>query len=350
MADLNLKIPAVEKLIDYAASGIGAVAGPMVARRQAQAAADAARIDAQGQADAARIDAQGQADVMRIQARGQADSMNLIASAQAEARNHLTIGEQLIQGEITLRKEIESRLTFQEQKRQNNIGAVVGLAADALDDKEVQNHEPDHDWVARFFSDVQDVTSEHMQRIWAKILAGEVEAPGRTSLHTLSILKNMTQRDAKLFEEVSRFIFDDFILNEKTYTSGILGFPTLKNMLDLESYGLLNATGSVAKHYNISPEGIVIPSGKIAYRISTKNITFHKEYTLTIPGFPLSLQGSELYHNIKFDIDKEYLHVISKFLNDNGSFSLEYAEILQKLGEHVRIGPLITVEPSRNDK
>lgn len=329
MADLNLKIPAVEKLLEFVASGIGAVGGPLLARWKASREADA----------------------MRIKARGQADSLSLIANAQAEARNHLATGEQLIQGETTIGGgEIESRLTFQEQKRQNNIGAVVELAADELDDKEVQNHEIDHDWVARFFSDVQDVTSEHMQRIWAKILAGEVETPGRTSLHTLSILKNMTQRDAKLFEEVSSFIFNDFILNEKTYTSGILGFPTLKNMLDLESYGLLNATGSVAKHYNISPEGIIIPGGKIAYRISTKNITFHKEYTLTIPGFPLSLQGSELYHNIEFDINKEYLHVISKFLNNNGPFSLEYAKILQKLGEHVRIGPLITVEPSRNDK
>lgn len=216
MVDLNLKVPAVEKLIDYAASGIGAVAGPMVARRQARAAADVARIEAQGQADA-----------MRIQARGQADSMNLITSAQAEARNHLATGEQLIQVETTLRKEIESRLTFQEQKRQNNIGAVVELAANELDDKDVQNHEIDHDWVARFFSDVQDVTSEHMQRIWAKILAGEVETPGRTSLHTLSILKNMTQRDAKLFEEVSRFVFYDFILNKKHIQMEFLDFlPT----------------------------------------------------------------------------------------------------------------------------
>ena len=321
MSDLNLKIPAVEKLLELVASGIGAVGGPLLARWKASR-----------EADAARIKAQGEAEIMRIKAQGHADSMNLIANAQAEARNHLEAYEQSSQGEITLRDEIESRLTFQEQKRQNNIGAVVGLAANELNDKEVQNHEIDHDWVARFFSDVQDVTSEHMQRIWAKILSGEVETPGRTSLHTLSILKNMTQRDAKLFEEVSRFVFDGFILNAETYTNGILEFPTLKNMLDLESYGLLNADNSVAKQYDISPEGHVLPIGKIAYRIFNRDSTLHKKCRLTVPGFLLSPQGLELYRNIEPDVNEEYFHAISKFLNDNGSFSLEYAEILQKSG------------------
>ena len=31
MVDVNLKAPAVEKLLDYTASGIGAVAAPMLA-------------------------------------------------------------------------------------------------------------------------------------------------------------------------------------------------------------------------------------------------------------------------------------------------------------------------------
>ena len=29
--DVNIKVPALEKLLDYAASGIGSVAGPMLA-------------------------------------------------------------------------------------------------------------------------------------------------------------------------------------------------------------------------------------------------------------------------------------------------------------------------------
>ena len=251
MADLNLKVSAVEKLLEFVVSGIGAVGGPLLARWKANR-----------EAAAARIEAQGQADVMRIKAQGQADSMALIASAQAEAQNEFSIADTSIQGKMDIGNEIELRLAFQEQKRQSNIGSVVGLAADELGDKEVQNHDLDHDWVARFFSDVQDVTSEHMQRIWAKILAGEVETPGRTSLHTLSILKNMTQSDAVLFSKMSEFVFYNFILNKPEYTNGIIEFPPLSLFIEMENYGLLNSDTMLQRIIEIPPEGYALVMGK----------------------------------------------------------------------------------------
>ena len=336
MVDLNLKISAVKKLLEFVASGIGAVGGPMLARWQARAAADAARIEGQGQAD-----------VMRIKAQGQADSMALIASAQAKARTYFPIEGLSIQGEVNLGKEIESRLTFQEQKRQSNIGAVVMLSADELGDKEVQNHDIDHDWVARFFADAQDVTSEHMQRIWAKILAGEVETPGRTSLHTLSILKNMSQRDAELFEEISRFVFYDFIFNVREYTDQISEFPRLKVLIDMESYGLLSADTGLRGIMKIHPEGQAEGqdwvAGKRIYRILRNDGGFHK---MKIPAFPLSPQGHELYNLIEPAIDEKYLRLISRFLNDSHASKLEYAEVLQNLGDRrFRIESWIVVEP-----
>ena len=93
MVDVNLKIPAVEKLVDYVASGIGAVGGPLLARWKANR-----------ETDAARIEAQGQADVMRIKAQGQADSMSLIASAQAEARNEFSVADTSIRGKMGYRQ------------------------------------------------------------------------------------------------------------------------------------------------------------------------------------------------------------------------------------------------------
>lgn len=312
MADLNLKIPAVDKLLEFVASGIGAVGGPLLARWKASRGADAARIEAQGQAD-----------VMRIQAQGQADSLSLIANAQAEARNHLATGEQLIQGETIIGGEIESRLTFQEQKRQNNIGAVVELAADELDDKEVQNHEIDHDWVARFFSDVQDVTSEHMQRIWAKILAGEVETPGRTSLHTLSILKNMTQRDAKLFEYVSKFIFDHFVLNDNEYINQIAQFPKYSDFIELENYGLFHTGSFLRVTLHIKSEQFFSHMDEL-YRMSANETPCEIE----IPCYVLSKQGRELLRIVGSTISDEYLFIFSKFLYEKKKIKLERTRII----------------------
>ena len=331
MADLNLKVPAVEKLIDYAASGIGAVAGPMLARRQAQAAADAARIKAHGQAD-----------VLRIKAQAQADSIGLIASEQAKARNEFSATDTSIQGKMDIGSEIESRLAFQEKKRQRNIGSVVGMAADELGDKEVQNHDIDHDWVARFFSDIQDVTSEHMQRIWAKILAGEVETPGRTSLHTLSILKNMTQRDAVLFAKVSAFVFSDFILNKPEFMNEIIDFPPLRLLVDMENYGLLNADTRLQTIMEIPSEGRALVMGRMAYRISENDAALRE---LKIPAFPLSSQGQELYNLTESTINETYLRIIAKVMKENGDFKLERAQVTERIAvDQFRHTPWVLVE------
>ena len=251
MPDMMLKIPAIEKLLDYAASGIGAIAGPILApwkaSREAKARLAAAPVEAQ---------------VRRIEAESEAETSVIIAKARAEAREYLVAPDNEVHGtaEFT-RRDIVQRIEFQERKRLANVRSVVDAAANELGDKEVNDHEPDPDWTARFFNEVQDVSSEDMQKIWARILAGEVETPGRTSLRTFSILRDMSQNDAKKFSELMKFRISDFILgtfarqviNEKLDTSfltvadiglvypSIVAYPSIKlssnGFYDREHYG-----------------------------------------------------------------------------------------------------------------
>ena len=72
MADLNLKVSAIDKLLDYTASGIGAVAGPIFQPWEAFWDGKAKRISA-------RVDA----DVSRIQAESEVGTLPIIAKAQA---------------------------------------------------------------------------------------------------------------------------------------------------------------------------------------------------------------------------------------------------------------------------
>lgn len=187
--EVKLSVPAIEKLLDYAASGIGSVAGPMLASWKARRGYGARQIAAKGEVE-----------VQRILTEGQASTMHIIASAQAEARSILVSSDSNVQGELDFAQTVTQRIQFQEEKRQTNIGAVVRQAALELGDKDVQDHEPDHDWTARFFSEVQDVSSEEMRSLWAKVLAGKVERPGSTSPRTLSILRNIDQATANLFK------------------------------------------------------------------------------------------------------------------------------------------------------
>ena len=189
--DIRTLVSGVSKLADYAASGIGSVAGPMLASWKARREANAKLIAAKGEAEAQRILAEGQANAMQI-----------IASAQADARAILVSPDAAIQGQLDFGAAVTQRIQFQEEKRQSNIAAVVGEAAQELEDREVQDHEIDHDWTARFFNDVQDVSSEEMQQLWGRVLAGEVERPGSTSIKTLGLLKNLDRTVATLFRKL----------------------------------------------------------------------------------------------------------------------------------------------------
>ena len=175
--DPNPWVRALEKLLDYTASGVGAVAGPMLAPWQARREAAA----------------------LQIAAEGEAGALLIIAAAQAEARETLVSAATDVRGEIDIAETVRQRIQFQEEKRHRNIGSVVGQTAELLGDKDVPDQEPDHDWSARFFNYIQDVSSDEMQLLWAKVLAGQIAQPGSVSIRALSILRNMDQPTAELF-------------------------------------------------------------------------------------------------------------------------------------------------------
>ena len=163
--------------MDHVASGIGSVAGPMLATWMARREARAREIAAAGEAQALLIQ----------------------ATAQAEARQILLSRDEPVSGTLEIADRVRQRIQFQEEKRQENIESVVSQAAEQLGDKNVADEEPDHDWTARFFSHVQDVSSKEMQALWARVLSGEVERQGSTSVRTLEILRNLDQSTAELF-------------------------------------------------------------------------------------------------------------------------------------------------------
>ena len=227
---MEIKIPAIEQLLKMVASGIGAVAGTWMARWKARVEADVERIKAKGKAGA-----------LLTQIESHEKAMELITNAQLSAKRALDDTPLLIKSEIDIQEEVNARITFQEKKRQANIQSVVLEAAEELGEKTVAQDEIDHDWTSRFFADVMDVSTEEMQRIWGKILAGEVESPGHTSLRTLSILKQMSRGEAQLFQRATKFIVGDFILSDTSITATeIPDFLTYTEMMTLAHHGLMH--------------------------------------------------------------------------------------------------------------
>ena len=233
--DINLNIPALEKLCDYTASGIGSIAGSMLAPWKAKREALA----------------------RQITTKADADSLAVLAEAQAKARKTLISQGTAFTAELDIANTVSQRIQYQEEKRQKNIESVVRQAASQLGDKEVPDSEPDHDWTARFFNEAQDVSSDEMQSLWAKVLAGEVERAGSTSIRTLGILKNLDQETARLFKKfcsVCVFFCPDgkTILDARVPSlGGNAGNNSLQTYgLDFGNLNILNEHGLIISDYN----------------------------------------------------------------------------------------------------
>ena len=323
--DVNIKVPALEKLLDYAASGIGSVAGPMLAPWKAGRDARAKLVAAQGEVEAQKILAEGRAVTMQI-----------IAAAQADARSALVSPNAVMQGEITVSDLVHQRIQFQEEKRQANIGSVVRNAATELGDGEVQEHEVDHDWTARFFNDVQDVSSEEMQKLWGKVLAGEVERPGSTSIKTLAILKNLDKSVATLFGKICSICVsirpdgNSFMDARVPSLGGNAANNALKDYnLGFGNLNVLNEHGLVISDYNswydiraaigiaaggTRPSLVRIPfyfQGKYWVLVPTTQRDSGKEFRLS--GVALTKSGQELSRVVELRAADQYAQALQDY-------------------------------------
>ena len=331
--DINLKVPAIEKLLDYAASGIGSVAGPMLASWKARQEARAKSIAAQGEAEA-----------QRILADGQATTMGIIASAQADARAILVSPDSTVQGQLDFGTVVTQRIQFQEEKRLSNVAAVIGQTAQELGDREVQDHEVDHDWTARFFNDVQDVSSEEIQRLWAKILAGEVERPGNTSFKAMNILKGLDRTTANLFRTLcsARLTFLIGLQGGGAVPAGtdlVLSLDGLAAENSLEKYGLsyaslnwLNEHGLIVPEYNSAWVQQVVDAGLgesprwISMAFGFQDHVWvlvpiderQGNFNIEISGILLTHSGMELARVVDIEAMPEYQKAVADFLEQKG--------------------------------
>ena len=328
--DVTLRVPALEKLVDYAASGVGAIAGPMLANWRASR-------EGQARLTFTRVNA----EVHLIETESKARSLQIIADSQAQARQSIDTAIESGHGVVEItRDDITQSIEFQGRKRLTNARSVVVDAARELGDKEVFDHQPDPDWTARFFDDIQDISSEEMQSLWAKVLAGEVERPGSTSIRTLSILKNLDQAAASLFGSLCSACIS--LLNGNQFIDSrviSLGGNAASNAL--EKYGLgfdnlnvLNEQGLIISDYNSWRDyqvcvGIHLPERK--HEIFRHPFSFQGRNWALLPkteraaneefridGVALTRSGRELSRIVDLAPMKEYTQALMEFFEAKG--------------------------------
>ena len=144
-----------------------------------------------------------------------------IIDKEVKQINMVKIDEGIVDGVVTLHNDTEqslteikelygrtcSRMLYQEMRKQKNIENIVSEAKTILqDEEEVAKEAVNEDWLMRFFNSIQDISNEDMQKLWAKVLAGEIKNPNSFTLRSLDTLSKITKQEATLFEELKPYI------------------------------------------------------------------------------------------------------------------------------------------------
>lgn len=88
-----------------------------------------------------------------------------------------------------------SRKTVKEYANQINIlQSALPNIEDTANPQDV-----DDDWLSEFFEDVKNISNAQIQKVWGKILAGEINNPGSVSLRLVDAVKKITSDEAQCF-------------------------------------------------------------------------------------------------------------------------------------------------------
>lgn len=264
-------------------------------------------------------------------AEARAYEIRVISAALAEVADNHTLPVIYKNGEIELWQKpddhtliLESRkidersnlrLDYQERKKQANIESVTSIAAVELaNDDSVPDEKPDEDWTTRFFSSVQDVSSEQMQNLWGRILAGEIRRPGTYSLRTLDFVRNLSKTEAELVAMIGKLAVQSggvaFVdVHDKTWLetnrSVVAGHQFQLAELDV----LYPSDLAVCTFRNESVEECIFFSGERLLIVKRGGITSEMQ----IPVWKFTTVGQELLPLVPSNIDDEYLENLGRF-------------------------------------
>jgi hypothetical protein len=101
----------------------------------------------------------------------------------------------------------------------------------------------DDDWLNVFERYAEDASSERMQKLWGRVLAGEIRTPGRYSLRTLRFLSEFSQADALSFSSFCESVFGDLAPSVLVKPSG--DGADIRHLIYMESAGLIQGASGL---------------------------------------------------------------------------------------------------------
>ena len=190
----------------------------------------------------------------------------------------------------------------------NASKALLSAEAGLEDDPQTPpDRKVNDDWLFRWRDAASTVSSEELQTLWGRVIAGEIKSPGSFSLRTLEFLKNLSHEEALQIAKVSPFVINGRVIfrgnkqllgESEGITFGfLLHLQNLGIVSGVESVGLASklpsSTTEKFKHVLVSYNRVLI----VTHENASKEISL-KVYTLTLLGQQILKLGSFEAHEI----------------------------------------------------
>lgn len=314
------------KLIETLEKGIGALGEPYQIRRTEAARIEARRYEllvlAQAEVDAEDIRKGRKAinsDGELIALPAPDDTMQFLTTAppnpHRNASQHLLL--------LNAGHQSNLALEFKRTINLRRIGVYAQEEAETMKQEPVSEAPVDPDWFARWRNQAQDVSSEQMQRLWAKILAGEVRQPGSFSVHSMDFLSRMSKSDADLLAKIARISIGNGIFKNAKKSFEALGI-NIQDLIYLDDIGILNGVvgvGGLSQTATPLPDPHSSDQWYVALLIGDVGLIFYKptdDKTLMIPVHTISSIGKEILMLTKQEPFDIYIEEVAKFMKSKG--------------------------------
>lgn len=217
-----------------------------------------------------------------------------------------------------------TRLKLKELKREVNLRQIAMATAEEainIPQEEISNEPVNPDWITQWQNRAQDVSDKDIQRLFAKILTGEVKQPNSFSFHTLDFLSKLTKKDAQIIALIGDFLISSqgmsFIFDPDLTFLPKKGLP-FEIIMDLEEQGIISTgAGLLQIKWIGEPEKDV----KCSCVYGEKYIHFTKsppENKIILKQLWFTRIGQELMKLKDIKVDQGYLNNFIKHLKDKG--------------------------------
>lgn len=314
-----------------AEKGIGSLFAPWQARRMGRAQIETRREELLALAQAEK-DAEGiRAGQLTYQ------GGEVIPTSDPEGR-HLPDGriEPVLDASALVLKVRENQLK-DEIRKEVNVAKAISRAEEILeyDEQKPPDSSVNEDWLYSWRDYAGKVSSEELQDLWGRVLAGEVKNPGSYSLRTLEFLKGISKSEAEIISRVAKFVIDGLIVRKKeeflerqgVRFSDLLFLQELGVLSGVESIGLTTKFSSRADdkylQYLFAQDKVIILEGEDAGHVVQLSV------------YLVTSIGKEILRLASFSVDSDYLESVAKGLVSD-KVSVKVADWIQETANYGR--------------